>query len=125
MFNCASMAASGSGDFFQMNRRLVALVILVLLFVVSAMIVGAILNPIPWDIRRYLGYVAIPVAVLWFLWSWFKWHAKQRGDQNELDVLEETVLEHEQGRHDNSEYIKKQISLSSATTSSLQKFSGF
>jgi len=62
-----------------------------------------------WDIRRSLGYVIVPVAVLWFLWSWFKWHAKQRGDQNELDVLEETVQEHERGRHDNTEYIKKQI----------------
>jgi hypothetical protein len=34
---------------------------------------------------------------------------KQRGDQNELDVLEETVQEHERGRHDNSGYIKKQM----------------
>jgi hypothetical protein len=42
--------------------------------------------------------------------SWFKRNAKQRADQNELDVLEETVQEHERGRHDNTEYIKKQIS---------------
>jgi len=73
------------------------------------MIVGTILDFIPWDIRRYLGYIIIPVAVLWFLWSWFKWHAKQRADQNELDVLEETVQEHKRDRHDNTEYIKKQI----------------
>jgi hypothetical protein len=45
------------------------------------------------------------------LWSWFKRNAKKRADQNELDVLEETVQEHERGRHDNTEYIKKQIGL--------------
>jgi hypothetical protein len=61
------------------------------------------------DIRRSVGYVIVPVAVLWLLWSWFKSHAVQRGDQNELDVLEDTVSEHERGRHDNTEYIKKQI----------------
>jgi hypothetical protein len=92
-----------------MTKRLIAVFIWVLVFAVTAMIVGTILDFIPWDIRRYLGYVIIPVAVLWFLWSWFKWHAKQRADQNELDVLEETVQEHERGRHDNTEYIKKQI----------------
>jgi hypothetical protein len=92
-----------------MTRRLVSVVIWVLVFVVTAMIVGTILGFIPWGIRRYLGYVIVPVAVLWFLWSWFKGHAKRRGDQNELDVLEETVQEHERGRHDNTEYIKKQI----------------
>src|SRR6266403_1960791 len=82
---------------------------LILLIAVTAMIVGTIVDFIPWDIRRSLGYVIVPVAVLWFLWSWSKWHAKRRGDQNELDVLEETVQEHERGRHDNTEYIKKQI----------------
>jgi hypothetical protein len=55
------------------------------------------------------GYIVILVALLWLLWSRFKWRAKQRADQNELDVLEETVQEHELGRHDNTEYIKKQI----------------
>ena len=57
-----------------------------------------------------LGYVIVPVAVLWLLWSWFKWQTKWRGDQNELDVLEATVQEHERGGHDNTDYIKKQIS---------------
>jgi RsiW-degrading membrane proteinase PrsW (M82 family) len=89
--------------------RLGAIFIWVLLIAVTAMIVGAIFDFVPWDICRYLGYVIVPLAVLWFLWSWFKWHAKQRGDQNELDVLEETVQEHERGRHDDTEYIKKQI----------------
>ena len=56
-----------------------------------------------------LVYVIISVAALWVLWSWFKSQPKQRGDQNELDVLEETIQEHERGRHDNTEYIKKQI----------------
>lgn len=56
-----------------------------------------------------LAYVVVSVALVWFLWSWSKWSAKQRGDQNELDALEETVLEHERGRRDNTEYIKKQI----------------
>ncbi len=92
-----------------MTKRLIAVFISVLVFAVTAMIVGTILDFIPWDIRRYLGYIIIPVAVLWFLWSWFKWHAKQRADQNELDVLEETVQEHKRDRHDNTEYIKKQI----------------
>jgi hypothetical protein len=45
----------------------------------------------------------------WPLSSWFKRGAKERGNQNELDVLEETVREHERGRHDNTEYIKKQM----------------
>jgi hypothetical protein len=89
-----------------MTRRLIFVVMVVLLFVVAAMIVVTILDFIPWGIRRYLGYVIAPVAVLWLLWSWFKRHAKQRGDQNELDVLEETVQEHERGRHDNTEYEK-------------------
>jgi hypothetical protein len=55
------------------------------------------------------GYVIVAVVVLWLLWSWFKSSAKRRGDQNELDVLEETVQEHERGRHDNADYIRKQI----------------
>ena len=92
-----------------MSRRLIFVVVWVLVFFVTALIVGTILGFIPWGIRRYLGYVIVPVAVLRLLWSWFKWHAKQRADQNELDVLEETVQEHERGRHDNTEYIKKQI----------------
>jgi hypothetical protein len=58
-----------------MNRP-VAFLIWVLFFVVTAMIVGSILSFIAWDVRRYLGYVAVPVAVLWFLWSWLKWHTK-------------------------------------------------
>ena len=90
-------------------KRLIAVFIWVLVFAATIMIVGIILDFIPWDIRSYLGYVIIPVGVLWFLWTCFNWYAKQRGDQNELDVLEETVQEHEQGRHDNTEYIKKQI----------------
>ena len=57
-----------------------------------------------------LGYVIVPVAVLWLLWSWFKWQTKRRGDQNELDVLEATVQGHERGGHDNTDYIKKQSS---------------
>jgi hypothetical protein len=47
-----------------MTRRLVSVVIWVLVFVVTAMIVGTILGFIPWGIRRYLGYVIVPVAVL-------------------------------------------------------------
>jgi hypothetical protein len=82
---------------------------ILILYAVTAMIVGAILDYVPGNLRRPLGYVLIPVAVLWFLWSWFKWHAKRRADQNLLDCLEETVQEHERGRHDNTEYIKKQI----------------
>ena len=66
-----------------MTRRLSSIFILVLLFAVTAMIVGTLLDFIPWDIRRSLGYVVVPVAVLWFLWSWFKWHAKQRGTLKE------------------------------------------
>ena len=92
-----------------MIRHRRAIVILVLLFIVTAMIVGTLFDYIPWNIRRSLGYVIVPLAVLWFLWSWFKWHAQQRGAQNELDALEGTVQEHERGRHDNTEYIKKQI----------------
>jgi hypothetical protein len=88
-----------------MTKRLIFVVTVVLLIVATVMIVGAI----PLGIRSYLAYVIVPVAVLWFLWSWSKWRAKQRGDQNELDVLEETVQEHERGRHDNTDYIKKQI----------------
>jgi hypothetical protein len=57
-----------------------------------------------------LGYVVAAVIVLRLVWSWTKRQTKRRGDQNELDVLEETVQEHERGRHDNTEYIKKQIS---------------
>jgi hypothetical protein len=59
--------------------------------------------------KSHIFFVIVPVAVVWFLWSWFKWRTKQRGDQNELDVLEETVQEHERGRHDNADYIKQQI----------------
>jgi hypothetical protein len=90
-------------------KRLSSIFIWVLFFAVTAVIVGTIPDFIPWEIRRYLGYVIAAVAVLWFFWSWFKWQAKQRGDQNELDVLEETIQEHERGRHDNTEYIQKQI----------------
>jgi hypothetical protein len=56
-----------------------------------------------------LGYVIISVAALWYLWSWSKSQSKRRGDQNELDALEETIQEQELGRHDNTDYIKKQI----------------
>jgi hypothetical protein len=56
-----------------------------------------------------LGYVIVFVVALWVLWSWSKSQTKRRGDQNELDVLEETLQEHELGRHDNTDYIKKQI----------------
>jgi hypothetical protein len=93
----------------RMTKSLSSIFIVVLIVIVTAMIVGTLLDFIPWDIRRFLGYVIVPVAVLWFLWSWLKGHAEQRGDQNQLDVLEETVQEHERGRHDNTEYIKKQI----------------
>jgi hypothetical protein len=92
-----------------MTRRLSSIFILVLLIAVTATIVGTLLDFIPWDIRRSLGYVVVPVAVLWFLWSWFKWHAKQRGDQNELDCLEEVVQEHERGMRDNTKTIKEQV----------------
>jgi hypothetical protein len=54
--------------------------------------------------------IAALLAVLWFLWSWFKWHKEQRGDQNELDCLEEIVQSFESGRYENPEYIKRQIS---------------
>jgi hypothetical protein len=84
-------------------------VISILLFAVAVMIVGAARDYLPESVGRSLDYVIIPVAVLWFLWSWFKWHARQRGDQNLLDVLAATVQEHESGRHNNTEYIKKQI----------------
>jgi hypothetical protein len=92
-----------------MTRRLIFAVVWLLVFVVTAMIVGTILGFVPWGIRRYLGYVIVPLALLWLLRSWLKWHAKQSADQNELDVLEETVHEHERGRHDNTKYIKEQI----------------
>ena len=107
-----------------MTERLIAVFIWVILFAVTAMIVGAILDFVPWDIRRYLGYVIIPVAVLWFLWSWFKWHAKQRGDQNELNVLEETVQEHERGSTTIPSTSKSRFSMSSATTSVLRRSKG-
>lgn len=84
--------------------RFAPLLIWIALLVVSAMVVGALFNFIP-----NLGYVVIPVAVLWFIWSLVKRQSKQRGDQNELDVLEETVRDYEQGRYTNAEYIKKQI----------------
>jgi hypothetical protein len=58
---------------------------------------------------QVLGYLIIALAVLWVLWSWFKRQTQRRGDQNELDVLEEAVQEHERGGHDNTEYIKKQV----------------
>jgi hypothetical protein len=85
------------------------IIILVLLFAVTALVVGATLGYMPGNIRRSLDYVVIPIAVLWFLWSWFKWHGERRANQNLLDVLEETIQEHERGRHDNTEYIEKQI----------------
>ena len=90
-------------------KRLTAVFIWVLVFAATIMIAGVILDFIPSGIRSYLGYVIIPVGILWLLWLLFNWYAKQRDDQNELDVLEETVQEHEQGRHDNTEYIKEQI----------------
>ena|SRR2546422_11513151 len=85
--------------------------LMLLLFAVTAILVGTLLDFIPWDIRRLLGYIIIPIAVLWFLYSWFSWHHKQRGDQNELDCLDEVVQEHESGTRDNSETIKQQISI--------------
>jgi hypothetical protein len=45
------------------------------------------------------------------LWAWLKWLAKERGDQNDFDVLEETVQEHERGKRDNTKYIKEQLFL--------------
>jgi hypothetical protein len=92
-----------------MKTRLVTFFIWVLLLAAAAMIVGGILDLIPWHVRRYFGYVAVPVAILWFLWSWFKWRAKQLGDQNELDCLEEVVQEHERGKRDNTKTIKEQM----------------
>jgi hypothetical protein len=93
------------------TKRLGSIFVIVLLFVVPAIIAGVLLDLTPSNIRRYLGYVIIPAGGLWLFWSWFKRYTKQRGDQNELDVLEETVREHERGRHDNTEYIKQQIFL--------------
>ena len=81
------------------KKGLVGIVVWVLLLVVTAMILAAILDFIPWNIRRYFAPVVVPLAILWFLWSWFKWHMKQRSYQNLLDCLEETVLEHEQALH--------------------------
>jgi hypothetical protein len=107
--SAAPRAARSIGRLPKKSGIFTPAVILVLLFAVAAMIVGTALDYIPLSIRRSLDYVIVPVAVLWFLWSWFKWYAKRRADQNELDVLEETIQEHERGRHDNTEYIKKQI----------------
>jgi hypothetical protein len=81
-----------------MKKVLVFLVIGVL-FAVTVMILNAILSFIPWDTRRYFGYVLIPVGVLWFLRSFFKWRRTQlvyqSAYQSALDCLEVAVLKHE------------------------------
>src|SRR6266700_4582887 len=96
-------------EFSKMKGRrplpVIGCFILLLVFVVTILA----FNLIPWDIRRYLGYIVIPAGALWYLWQFFKYLAKRRGDQNELDVLEETVQMYERGTYDNTEYIKKQI----------------
>jgi hypothetical protein len=91
------------------RQRFKHVLVILLMNGFAVIVVGSILDLIPWSIRRPLGYIAIPVAAVWLLWSWSRWRAKERGDQNELDVLEETVQEHEQGRRDYSDYIKKQM----------------
>jgi hypothetical protein len=83
--------------------------VIVLGFVAPTLVAWCLFNFAPGAIARPLGYVIILVGVFSFLWSWFKRHLRRRGDQNELDVLEETVQEHERGGHDNSEYIRKQL----------------
>jgi hypothetical protein len=92
-----------------MRKKVGAFPNVLLLFAVTAMLVGSLLSFIPTRIREWLGYIIIPVAVL--LYSWFSWHHKRREDQNELDCLEEVVQEHERGIRDNSKTIKEQISI--------------
>ena len=86
-----------------------AILLVLVLFVVSIMLVGSLSTFIPLHIQVWLDYTIISAAVLWFLWSWFNWYTKQRGDQNELDCLEEVVQEHERGIRDNSKTIREQI----------------
>ena len=63
----------------------------------------------PTTFREWLGYIVIPLAVLSFLYSWFRWHRKQVGDSNELEWLDELVQEHEKGIRDNSNTLKRLI----------------
>jgi hypothetical protein len=64
-------------------------------------------------LTRFTIIAALLAAAVWFLCAWYKWlqwRLELQGDQNELDCLEETVQSYEQGRYENPEYIKRQIS---------------
>lgn len=93
----------------ERKKRFKPILVVLLMNVIALIVVVSIRDLIPSSIRRPLDYFIILAAALWMLWSWFKWRAKERGDQNELDVLEETVREHENGRRDNASYIKEQM----------------
>jgi hypothetical protein len=90
----------------SMKKRLFGLLIWIALFVIAAMIIGSLLDFLPRDVRTWLGYIVILVAILWFLWSWFKWHRKQVGDRNELEWLDELVDEHQRGVKDHSQRLE-------------------
>jgi hypothetical protein len=89
-----------------MRRLLGGLVVWFVLFLIAAMAVGSVSEFIPTTFQDFLGYIVIPAAILWFLYSWFRWHRKQAGAANELEWLEELAHEHKQGIRDHSEKLE-------------------
>lgn len=57
----------------------------------------------------WIAIVLIAVALVWLLWSWARWNFQQRGNANELDWLDELVREHQSGKRDRSETIRRLI----------------
>jgi len=55
---------------------------------------------IPASIWNALTIPILLIALAWFLYSWFRWQRRQRGDGNELEYLEELAQEHAEGKRD-------------------------
>jgi uncharacterized membrane protein len=92
-----------------MNRRLGVFLVWLALLAIAALLVGSLLDFVPTKYRDWLRYIVIPLAVLWFLYSWLRWHRKQAGDGNELEWLDELVQEQEKGVRNNSNTLRRLI----------------
>ena len=108
-----------------MIRHRRPIVILVSLFIVTAVIVGTSSTDIPWNIRRLPRARHRPSLLSCGSFGLgFKWHAQQRGAQNELDALKEPFRSMSEAGTTIPSTLKSKLSLSSATTSAPQRFRG-
>jgi hypothetical protein len=101
-----------------------AITIYVVLLAAAIVLVGYVLNFVPPKTRDYLLVIVLPVAVLWFLFSWYRWHRKQVGHANDLEWLDELLKEHLDGIRDNRkklEWLMQTIEKEHAPSAALTK----